>query len=110
MGDVGARRRGALRRAHEAFTSGGRVRLPPVRPLVADSWRRSARARVSPDGAACVEPADEELAGHRDEHPLSAAMPVIREQPWNRRGFSNDLIPRLLCCWTHGAEDPLTDP
>ncbi|WP_137991608.1 GAF domain-containing protein [Streptomyces vilmorinianum] len=69
----------ALRRAHEAFTSGGQVHLPPVRPLVADSWRRSARARVSPDGAACVELADEELAGHREEHPLSAAMPVIRE-------------------------------
>ncbi|MEU9860690.1 GAF domain-containing protein [Streptomyces sp. NPDC047971] len=70
---------GALRRAHEAFTSGGRVQLPPVRPLVADSWRRSARARVSPDGAARVELADDELAGHREEHPLSAAMPVIRE-------------------------------
>ncbi|MFF9915728.1 GAF domain-containing protein [Streptomyces sp. NPDC013457] len=70
---------GALRRAHEVFTSGGQVHLPPVRPLVAESWRRSARARVSPDGAACVELADDELAGHREEHPLSAAMPVIRE-------------------------------
>ncbi|MEU6988473.1 GAF domain-containing protein [Streptomyces sp. NPDC046324] len=69
----------ALRRAHEVFTSGGQVRLPPVRPLVAESWRRSARARVSPDGAACVELADDELAGHREEHPLSATMPVIRE-------------------------------
>ncbi|MFF5933595.1 GAF domain-containing protein [Streptomyces sp. NPDC012508] len=70
---------GALRRAHEVFTSGGQVHLPPVRPLVAESWRRSARARVSPDGAACVELAEDELAGHREEHPLSAAMPVIRE-------------------------------
>ncbi|MEU9700924.1 GAF domain-containing protein [Streptomyces sp. NPDC047981] len=70
---------GALRRAHEVFTSGGQVRLPPVRPLVAESWRRSARARVSPDGAACVELADDELADHRAGHPLSAAMPVIRE-------------------------------
>ncbi|WP_399494257.1 GAF domain-containing protein [Streptomyces sp. P9(2023)] len=70
---------GALRRAHEVFTSGGQVRLPPVRPLVAESWRRSARARVSPDGAACVELADDELADHREGHPLSAAMPVIRE-------------------------------
>lgn len=70
---------GALRRAHEVFTSGGQVRLPPVRPLVAESWRRSARARVSPDGAARVELADDELADHREGHPLSAAMPVIRE-------------------------------
>ncbi|MFF8276028.1 GAF domain-containing protein [Streptomyces lateritius] len=77
----------ALRRAHEAFIRGGRLagaaggarRLPPVRRLVADSWRRSARARISPDGAACVELADEELTRHREEHPLSAAMPVIRE-------------------------------
>ncbi|MFI8966138.1 GAF domain-containing protein [Streptomyces sp. NPDC053493] len=50
-----------------------------VRPLVADSWRRSVRARVSPEGAAPVELDEEELAGHREEHPLAAAMPVIRE-------------------------------
>ncbi|MFG2873168.1 GAF domain-containing protein [Streptomyces sp. NPDC048338] len=70
---------GAVRRAHEAFTTRGRMELPPVRPLVAESWRRSARARVSPDGLAGVELDDEELAGHRDGHPLAAAMPVIRE-------------------------------
>ncbi|MFD5324855.1 GAF domain-containing protein [Streptomyces sp. NPDC127092] len=52
---------------------------PPVRPLVAESWRRSARARVSPDGAAPVELDEEELAGHREAHPLAVAMPMIRE-------------------------------
>ncbi|MFJ5097969.1 GAF domain-containing protein [Streptomyces sp. NPDC088557] len=50
-----------------------------VRPLVAASWRRSARARVSPDGAARVELDGDELAAHRDAHPLAAAMPVVRE-------------------------------
>ncbi|MFG2115714.1 GAF domain-containing protein [Streptomyces sp. NPDC048718] len=50
-----------------------------VRPLVADSWRRSARAQVSPDGTARIELDEEELAGLRAEHPLAAAMPVIRE-------------------------------
>ncbi|WSQ69003.1 GAF domain-containing protein [Streptomyces sp. NBC_01216] len=70
---------GAVRRAHEAFTARGRTRLSPVRPLVAESWRRSARARVSPDGVAGVELDEEELAGQREDHPLSAAMPVIRE-------------------------------
>ncbi|MET7757736.1 GAF domain-containing protein [Streptomyces sp. NPDC005389] len=50
-----------------------------VRPLVAASWRRSARARVSPDGAARVELDEDELADLRDGHPLAAAMPVIRE-------------------------------
>ncbi|MDV9193464.1 GAF domain-containing protein, partial [Streptomyces sp. SR27] len=51
----------------------------PVRPLVAASWRRSARARVNQDGAARVELAEDELAAYRDGHPLAAAMPVIRE-------------------------------
>ncbi|WP_370416411.1 GAF domain-containing protein [Streptomyces fradiae] len=73
----------AVRRAHEAFTAGTAPGAPPgtpsVRPLVADSWRRSARARVSPDGAARVELDEEELAGHRDGHPLAAVMPVVRE-------------------------------
>ncbi|MEU5216778.1 GAF domain-containing protein [Streptomyces sp. NPDC020807] len=52
---------------------------PPLRPLVAASWRRSVRARVSREGAPPVELDDEELARHRDGHPLAAAMPVIRE-------------------------------
>ncbi|MEV3987474.1 GAF domain-containing protein [Streptomyces sp. NPDC049837] len=75
-------RAGALRRAHEAFTAGGRppesVR-PVVRPVVAASWRRSARARVCPDGAACVELDEDALAAYREGHPLAAVMPVIRE-------------------------------
>ncbi|WP_188268035.1 MULTISPECIES: GAF domain-containing protein [unclassified Streptomyces] len=49
------------------------------RPLVAASWRRSARARVSPDGSARVEWDEDELAAHRDAHPLAAVMPLIRE-------------------------------
>ncbi|MFG2331084.1 GAF domain-containing protein [Streptomyces sp. NPDC048604] len=61
------------------FTSGGELRRPPVRELVAASWRRSARARVSPDGAACVELADDDLVAYREEHPLAPAMPVVRE-------------------------------
>ncbi|ORT56469.1 GAF domain-containing protein [Streptomyces sp. CB03238] len=73
----------ALRRAHEAFTAGGgRPRepvRPVVRPVVADSWRRSARARVCPDGNACVELDEEELAAYREGHPLAAVMPVVRE-------------------------------
>ncbi|MGW1122315.1 GAF domain-containing protein [Streptomyces tanashiensis] len=50
-----------------------------ARPLVAASWRRSVRARVSPDGAARVELDEDELAAYREAHPLTAAMPVIRE-------------------------------
>ncbi|MEU5437558.1 GAF domain-containing protein [Streptomyces sp. NPDC020719] len=73
-----AERTGALRRAHDTFTSAGRV-VRPVRPLVAASWRRSARARVCPDGTASVELGEDELAAYRDGHPLARAMPVIRE-------------------------------
>ncbi|MFF0745250.1 GAF domain-containing protein [Streptomyces sp. NPDC004111] len=68
----------ALRRAHEAFATAGRVERP-VRPVVAESWRRSARARVSPDGHARVELADDDLGAYRDSHPLARAMPLVRE-------------------------------
>lgn len=76
-GDAG-RRAGALRRAHERFTTAGRVEAD-VRPVVAESWRRCARARVAPEGRASVELRDDELAVYRDGHPLSRVMPVIRE-------------------------------
>ncbi|MEW1718109.1 GAF domain-containing protein [Streptomyces sp. NPDC093109] len=76
-----AKRRGALCRAYESFAAGGRVERP-VRPVVADSWRRSARARVCPEGGAGVPGAelpDDELAAYRDAHPLSRVMPLFRE-------------------------------
>lgn len=67
-----------LRRAHEAFTQGGTV-ARPVRSVVADSWRRSARAGVGPEGTACVELTDGDLGSYRAEHPLARVMPLIRE-------------------------------
>ncbi|MYT98854.1 GAF domain-containing protein [Streptomyces sp. SID8350] len=69
---------GALRRAHEVFTSAGRLERP-VRTVVGQSWLRSARARVSPDGAPAVEFGADELGPYREAHPLARAMPVIRE-------------------------------
>ncbi|WP_030544247.1 helix-turn-helix domain-containing protein [Streptomyces albus] len=88
-----AERAGAIRRAHDAFTTGraggqagapagGRRPGPPgpsVRPVVADSWRRSARARVSPDGTAPVELSDDDLDAYRAEHPLARVMPLFRD-------------------------------
>ncbi|ARX88682.1 transcriptional regulator [Streptomyces alboflavus] len=38
-----------MRSAHERFTAAGTV-TRPVRSVVAESWRRSVRARVSPEG------------------------------------------------------------
>ncbi|MFF0200229.1 GAF domain-containing protein [Streptomyces sp. NPDC005017] len=67
-----------LRRAHETFTDAGRV-TRPVRSVVADSWRRSARAGVGPDGTADVELTDGELGACRAAHPLARVMPLFRE-------------------------------
>lgn len=68
----------ALRRAHDRFTEGGTVERP-VRSVVADSWRRSARAGVGPDGGASVELMDGDLGSYRAEHPLARVMPLVRE-------------------------------
>jgi hypothetical protein len=67
-----------LRRAHETFTAVGAV-PQPVRAVVADSWRRSARAGVGPDGTASVELSDGDLGAYRAEHPLARVMPLFRE-------------------------------
>ncbi|MFB7512498.1 GAF domain-containing protein [Streptomyces sp. NPDC056144] len=65
--------------ARGGTTTDTRTDPPPLRPLVAASWRRSVRARVSREGAPPVELDDDALAAHREAHPLAAAMPVIRE-------------------------------
>ncbi|MFC3575181.1 GAF domain-containing protein [Streptomyces yaanensis] len=67
-----------LRRAHETFTAAGTVPRR-VRTVVADSWRRSARAGVGPDGTARVELTDGDLGSYRAEHPLARVMPLVRE-------------------------------
>ncbi|MDO0928915.1 GAF domain-containing protein [Streptomyces sp. TG1A-8] len=67
-----------LRRAHETFTTAGTVPRP-VRSVVAESWRRSARAGVGPDGTADVELAEDDLGAYRAEHPLARVMPLFRE-------------------------------
>src|SRR4051794_41351027 len=50
-----------------------------MRSLVLDSWRRSLRHGVRPDGPAPADVmADDELAGYRSAHPLATVMPVVR--------------------------------
>ncbi|MES4903651.1 MULTISPECIES: GAF domain-containing protein [unclassified Streptomyces] len=68
----------AVRRAHEAFVTEGAVSAA-VRPVVADSWRRSARARVGQEGLAPIDLADAELEAYRADHPLARVMPLFRE-------------------------------
>lgn len=91
-------RLGELRRAHEVFTSDGRLETP-VRSVVAQSWRRSARARVSPDGAASVELCASELGPYRDTHPLARVMPMIREL---MSAYAMDGEHLLAVCDAHG--------
>ncbi|MFI2190840.1 GAF domain-containing protein [Streptomyces sioyaensis] len=67
-----------VRRAHAAFLADGTV-APPVRQVVADSWRRSADAHAAADGAAPIELDEPALGAYRDGHPLARAMPVFRE-------------------------------
>lgn len=71
-------RAGAVRSAHTNFLADGTVR-PLVRPVVADSWRRCAGARVAPDGIARIDLADDDLAVYRAQHPLARVMPLVRE-------------------------------
>ncbi|MEU9375053.1 GAF domain-containing protein [Streptomyces sp. NPDC048255] len=75
--DPAARTR-ELRRAHAVFTRDGRVESP-VRAVIARSWRRCARARVSPECAPRVELAEAQLRGYREEHPLARVMPLFRD-------------------------------
>lgn len=88
----------ALRRAHETFTTVGTVPRP-VRSVVADSWRRSARAGVGPDGAASVELTDGDLGAYRAEHPLARVMPLFRELLGT---FAADGEHLLAVCDAHG--------
>ncbi|MFE0845619.1 GAF domain-containing protein [Streptomyces rochei] len=87
-----------LRRAHEAFTEAGTV-PQPVRPVVAESWRRSVRAGVGPDGTASVELMDYDLGAYRAEHPLAPVMPLIRELLGT---FAADGEHLLAVCDAHG--------
>ncbi|QNP74083.1 GAF domain-containing protein [Streptomyces roseirectus] len=87
-----------LRRAHETFTAAGTV-ARPVRPVVADSWRRSARAGVGPDRTADVELTDGVLGEYRAKHPLAPVMPLLRELVGP---FAADGAHLLAVCDAHG--------
>ncbi|MFF4603242.1 GAF domain-containing protein [Streptomyces sp. NPDC001339] len=88
----------AVRRAHTAFLADGTV-TPPVRQVVADSWRRSADARAAPDGAVSVELDEPALHAYREGHPLARAMPVFREL---LGGFAEDGAHLLAVCDPQG--------
>ncbi|GGK86004.1 helix-turn-helix domain-containing protein [Mangrovihabitans endophyticus] len=65
-------------RAHERFVTEGRA-VAQVRGVVADSWRRSAGARLSADSTAPIELATDDLEAYREAHPLARALPIFRD-------------------------------
>ena len=67
-----------MRRAHRAFLDGAPDQAL-VRPVVTDSWRRSACALVAADGLAPLALTDGDLEEYRRDHPLALAMPVFRD-------------------------------
>src|SRR5690242_11759939 len=68
-----------LAAAHEGFLSTPSAPLPAaVRPVVAESWRRSQALGVNPSSSAVVDLSEDELAEYRSGHPLAPMMPLIR--------------------------------
>ncbi len=68
----------SLRIAHEKFVVSGRAPRG-VRPVVADSWRRSLSSGVHTDQTLPpVDLVDGDLEDYRAAHPLARAMPLIR--------------------------------
>ncbi|MBR8745294.1 GAF domain-containing protein [Nocardiopsis sp. MG754419] len=64
--------------AHERFTDSGRLGAG-VRPVVGESWRRSALHGVDPDlTLPRLELTGPALHDHRDAHPLAVTMPLLR--------------------------------
>ena len=74
--DPSALRR-TLHSAHESFLATGNPRAA-VRDVVLESWRRSVRSGVDPDDAGTSDQ-DPDLLAYREQHPLAAVMPVVRE-------------------------------
>jgi hypothetical protein len=76
------RRRRSLREAHTAFL--GQVDVSAiVRPVVLDSWQRSAALGVDPDGAGPpVILVDDSLAEARERSPLRLIMPLVEALMW----------------------------
>jgi hypothetical protein len=78
MGSDPAERISEVGHAYELFLTGGSAQKM-VRPVVRDSWRRSAGALVDPDRCAPIEMDERELEAYRTGHPLARVMPIFRD-------------------------------
>ncbi|MDT5040969.1 MAG: hypothetical protein QOE51_1954 [Actinoplanes sp.] len=86
-------------RAHERFVTGETVLSVPVRSVVADSWRRSAGARLSADSTAPIDLADGDLEAYRAAHPLARVLPIFRDL---LGGLAEDGDHLMAVCDAHG--------
>lgn len=68
-----------VRAAHERFVVSGGDPGRQVRPIVADSWRRSRRVGVDPElPTPPVDIGGSDLVALRSAHPLSGAVPIVK--------------------------------
>lgn len=94
--------------AHEQLNGGALADAPgSLRPLIRESWQRSLSLKANPDNPAAPLALDrDELEDYRNQHPLSAIMPVINKllvQPSHDSGLLvavGDEVRRLL--WVDG--------
>ncbi|MEV4706578.1 GAF domain-containing protein [Actinoplanes sp. NPDC049316] len=98
LGTDPAERISQVGRAHELFVTGERP-VAQVRSVVADSWRRSAGALVSPDGTAPIDLSDGDLEAYRAAHPLSRVLPIFRDL---LGGLADDGAHIMAVCDAHG--------
>ncbi|UQU63925.1 GAF domain-containing protein [Couchioplanes caeruleus] len=98
LGTDPAERISQVGRAHELFVTGERP-VDQVRSVVADSWRRSAGALVSPDSTAPIDLSDGDLEAYRAGHPLSRVLPIFRDL---LGGLADDGAHIMAVCDAHG--------
>ncbi|GAA4709342.1 hypothetical protein [Phytohabitans rumicis] len=98
---AGRGRRGRAReiaQAHATFLSTGMLDVGsmPIRDVVAGSWLRSTQAHVDPDADPPVTLLDDDLAGYRSAHPLSAVLPVLRDHYQQTKNLLVSYSPKAL--------------
>lgn len=96
-GDDPAERIRQIGRAHERFLA-GEEHPHRMRPVVADSWARSA-AFIGADHTAPIELADDDLEAYRSAHPLARVMPIFRDL---LGGLAEDGDHMMAVCDEHG--------
>jgi len=98
-----------LSELYDEVLGGGRVSDAP-RPLVAQSWERSLAAAVDPDlDAPPVVISTELLESLRDQHPLRAVLPVLRQTLTTIADEASHIMivtdAQGLILWREGAAD-----